>query len=210
MPEDLSKKWQAEDKPPVSERIREQVVPPEPLRERLELAKRKLTEEIQSLDRINNRMSEKDKNLYHQIVKAYEDHDNQKASMLAGELAELRKLESKTQYGKYALERAFTRIDMAKDFGDIAAALAPVNQIVRNVRGTLNEFLPASGNTLNELSNVMNETMISFNNVLGDTSVLSPSSEDADKILKEAATIAETRLKDKIPQAEDYQSGLRE
>jgi division protein CdvB (Snf7/Vps24/ESCRT-III family) len=210
MPQDMTKKWQTEDQPHVSERIKGAITPPEPLRQRLELAKRKLTEEIQALDRISGRMQEKDKNLYHQIVKAYENHDTQKAQLVSTELVELRKVESKTQYGKYALERAYAKIDMAKDFGDIAAALAPVNQIVKNVRGTLMEFLPASSNALGELNNLMSDTMVSFSHLLGDTSVLSPSSEEADNILKEAAAIAESRLKDKIPQAEDLGSGLKE
>jgi len=210
MPQDLTKRWQSEDKQPVSDRLKSTIVPPEPLKQRLELAKRKLTEEIQALDRISNRMQEKDRRLYTQIVKAYEDHDETKAKSISTELAELRKVESKTQYGKYALERAYARIDMAKDFGDIAAALAPVNQIVRNVKGTLADFLPASSNALGELSNLMSDTMVTFSNVLGDTASLTPNSEDADNILKEAAAIAESRLKDKIPRADDIEPGIRQ
>jgi division protein CdvB (Snf7/Vps24/ESCRT-III family) len=210
MPEDLTKKWQPEDSPPMTDKLKETMVPPEPLRQRLELAKKKLSEEIQALDRISNRMQEKDKNLYNQIVRAYESHDTQKAQNISTELAELRKVESKTQYGKYALERAYARIDMAKDFGDIAAAIAPVNQIVKNVRGTLAEFLPASGNALGELSNLMGETLVSFSNILGNSSMFQASSEDADNILKEAAAISESRLKDKIPQPESFEPSLKE
>jgi len=210
MPEDLTKKWQPEEKPSVPDKIREQVVPPEPLRQRLELAKRKLSQEIQSLDRISNRLETKDKTLYQQLIKAYEDHDTARATSLANELAELRKVESKTQFGKYALEKVYARIEVAKDFGDIAAAMAPINQILKNVKGALADFLPASSTALSELSNIMSETMVSFSNIFGDTSLMATNTEEADKILKEAATVAESRLKDKLPRLEDLEQGMKQ
>jgi len=210
MPEDLTKKWQPEEKPSVPDKIREQVVPPEPLRQRLELAKRKLSQEIQSLDKISNRLETKDKNLYQQLVKAYEEHNTARATSLANEIAELRKVESKTQFGKYALEKAYTKIEVAKDFGDIAAAMAPINLILKNVKGTLADFLPASSTALGELSNIMSETMVSFSNIFGDTSLMAPNTEEADKILKEAATVAENRLKDKLPRLEDLEQGMKQ
>ncbi|MBM5805269.1 MAG: hypothetical protein FJZ49_04300 [Candidatus Verstraetearchaeota archaeon] len=210
MPEDLTKKWQPEEKRSVPEKIREQVVPPEPLRQRLELAKRKLSQEIQSLDRISDRLETKDKNLYQALVKAYEDHDTARATSLANELAELRKVEGKTQFGKYALEKAYTKIEVAKDFGDIAAAMAPINQILKNVKGTLADFLPASSTAVGELSNIMSETMVSFSKIFGDTSLMASNTEEADKILKEAATVAESRLKDKLPRLEDLEHGLKQ
>lgn len=210
MPQDFTKKWESEPREPVSDRIREQIVPPEPLKQKLEEAKRKLNEEIQALDRHSNRIQQKDDSLYKQLIKAYEDHDTERAKLLAGELAELRKVESKTRYGRFALERAYARIEMAKDIGDIAAALAPVNQVVRNVKGTLDEFLPASSSALGELSSLMGDTMVSFSNMLGDSSMLTPNSEAANNILNEAAAVAESRLKDKIPNAESYEAGLRQ
>jgi division protein CdvB (Snf7/Vps24/ESCRT-III family) len=210
MPQDFTKKWESEQREPVSDKIKEQVAPQEPLRQKLESAKRKLNEEILSLDRHYDKMQQKDDSINKQLIKAFEDHDTEHAKLLAGELAELRKVKKQTQYGKYALEKAYSRIDMAKDIGDIAAALAPVNQVVRSVKGTLDEFLPASSSTMGELSNLMNDTMMSFSNMLGGTSIMSPNNEDANKILREAAAVAESRLKDKIPNADSYEAGLRQ
>ncbi|HPC27510.1 MAG TPA: hypothetical protein PKX17_02170, partial [Candidatus Methanomethylicus sp.] len=133
MPEKFTENWQKKEKSSASERLREQVVPPPPMKERLETAKRKLSEEITQLNRINDKLNQKDKALYGQVVKAYEEHDNARAQSLASELAELRKVESRTQYGKYALERAYTKIEVAKDYGELVAAMVPVGQIVKNV-----------------------------------------------------------------------------
>lgn len=210
MPEDLSKRWQPEDKKPIADKIKEQVSPPPPLKERLDLAKRRLSEEINSLERISKRLEAKDRALYEAILKAYENHDTAKASALAGELAELRKVESKTQYGKYALEKAYAKIEMARDFGEIVSAITPVNQILKHVKGTLSEFLPASSSAIGELSALMNETMTSFANILGDSSLLTSTSEEADKILKEAAAVAESRLKDRLQQLGGEGQGLKE
>ncbi|MDH7556159.1 MAG: Snf7 family protein, partial [Candidatus Methanosuratincola sp.] len=141
MPDNISDKWQRQDKESAADKVRDQIVPQPPMSERLDLAKRKLQEQIQHLERVSQRLSAKDKDLYEKMVKAYGDHDTQRAQLIANELAELRKIEQKTQYGKYALERAYTRIEMAKDFGDMVAALVPVGQVVKSVKGTLGEFL---------------------------------------------------------------------
>ncbi|MDH7556638.1 MAG: winged-helix domain-containing protein [Candidatus Methanosuratincola sp.] len=63
------------------------------------------------------------------------------------------------------------------------------------------EFLPSSETALSELSGIMNDTLVSFSNITGESLITGPASEDADKILKEAAAVAESRLKDKLPGA---------
>jgi len=199
MPEKFTENWQKKDKSSASERLREQVVPPPPMKERLETAKRKLSEEITQLNRINDKLNQKDKTLYGQVVKAYEEHDNARAQSLASELAELRKVESRTQYGKYALERAYTKIEVAKDYGDMVAAMVPVGQIVKNVKSALVDFLPSTSNALGEIDAIMSDTLVSFSGLTNETQVLGPTSEDAEKILSEAAIIAESKLKEKLP-----------
>jgi division protein CdvB (Snf7/Vps24/ESCRT-III family) len=199
MPEKFTENWQKKDKSSASERLREQVVPPPPMKERLETAKRKLSEEITQLNRINDKLNQKDKALYGQVVKAYEEHDNARAQSLASELAELRKVESRTQYGKYALERAYTKIEVAKDYGDMVAAMVPVGQIVKNVKSALVDFLPSTSNALGEIDAIMSDTLVSFSGLTNETQVLGPTSEDAEKILSEAAIIAESKLKEKLP-----------
>lgn len=201
MPDNISDRWQGQEKESPTEKIREQIVPPPPMSDRLETAKRKLQEQIQHLERISERLGAKDKDLYEKMVKAYGEHDSERAKLLANELAELRKIEQKTHYGKYALERAYTRIEMAKDYGDMVAALVPVGQVVKSVKGTLGEFLPSSDAAIGELSGIMNDTIVSFSNITGDSALYGPISEDAERILKEAAAVAESRLKEKLPGA---------
>ncbi len=199
MPEKFTDNWQKQDKATVADRVREQVAPPPPMKQRLDTAKRKLSEEITQLNRINDKLNQKDKTLYSQVVKAYEEHDHARAQSLASELAELRKVESRTQYGKYALERAYTKIEVAKDYGDMVAALVPVGQIVKNVKSALVDFLPSTSNALGEIDSIMSETLVSFSGLTGETQILGPTSEDAEKILSEAAVIAESKLKEKLP-----------
>jgi len=199
MPEKFTENWQKKEKSSASERLREQVAPQPPMKERLETAKRKLSEEITQLNRINDKLNQKDKTLYGQVVKAYEEHDNARAQSLASELAELRKVESRTQYGKYALERAYTKIEVTKDYGDMVAAMVPVGQIVKNVKSALVDFLPSTSNALGEIDAIMSDTLVSFSGLTNETQVLGPISEDAEKILSEAAIIAESKLKEKLP-----------
>jgi division protein CdvB (Snf7/Vps24/ESCRT-III family) len=74
----------------------------------------------------------------------------------------------------------------------------------------MDEFLPAASGTMGELSTMLNDTMISFSNMVGDTSIMSANNEDANKILNEAAAVAEARVKDKLPNPENYEGGLRQ
>lgn len=202
MPEKFPDNWQRQDKPTVSERVKDKMSPPPPMKERLDTAKRKLNEEITQLSRISDRLTQKDKTLYNQIVKAYEEHDDARAQGLAGELAELRKVESRTQYGKYALERAYTKIEVARDYGDVVAALIPVSQVIKNVRTALVDFLPSTSTALDEISSIMSDTMVSFTGMSSDTQFLGPTSEDAEKILREASIVAESKLKEKLPSSD--------
>lgn len=199
MPNKFPENWQRQDKPTVTERVKDTMSPQPPLKERLDTAKRKLNEEITQLNRISDRLTQKDKTLYSQIVKAYEEHDDARAKGLASELAELRKVESRTQYGKYALERAYTKIEVARDYGDMVSALIPVSQVIKNVKTALVDFLPSTSTALDEISTIMSDTMVSFAGMQGDTQFLGPTSEDAEKILREASVVAESKLKEKMP-----------
>lgn len=75
MPDSISDKWQRQEKESAADRVRDQIVPQPPMSERLNLAKRKLQEQIQHLDRVSQRLSAKDKDLYEKMVKAYGEHD---------------------------------------------------------------------------------------------------------------------------------------
>ncbi len=198
---DIVKEWERKDKPSISDSIKQGIVRPEPLRGRLEQAGKKLSEQIRQLERVSDRLEKKDRDISEDIVKAFEQGDRDRAISLANELEELRKVEKRTQFSKYALEKALSRIEMAHDFGEIAAVIAPVGQVVKNVQGSLSEFLPATSTALGEVSGIMSETLASISHI-SEGAFYSPSSEDADKILQEAAAVSESRLKGKLPPTE--------
>ena len=72
-------------------------------------------------------------------------------------------------------------------------------QIVKNVKSALVDFLPSTSNALGEIDTIMSDTLVSFSGLTNETQVLGPTSEDAEKILSEAAIIAESKLKEKLP-----------
>jgi len=45
----------------------------------------------------------------------------------------------------------------------------------------------------------MSDTLVSFSSLTGESLAMGPTSEDAEKILSEAAIVAESKLKEKLP-----------
>ncbi|MGB9676384.1 MAG: hypothetical protein ACPL0C_04280, partial [Candidatus Bathyarchaeales archaeon] len=94
MSERFNRKWESrKDEQPLTNRIKEAVRPPGPLKPRLDFAVRRIELQIQKLDQATERFSQRDKAIFARIVDAYTKHDTARANVFANELAEIRKME---------------------------------------------------------------------------------------------------------------------
>jgi len=195
----LDKRWEATKEQPFSSKVREMVHPPGPLKPRLETAVRRIEVQTQKLDRTSNSFDERGKALFNQVVDAYEAHDMKRANIFANELAEIRKMEQTTLSARLALEQILLRLRTATEIGGIVVTLSPVIGVLQNVRRSIIGISPDVGRELNNISDLMSGIVMDAGSVAGMSINFNTINEDSQKILGEAAAIAEQRMKTKLP-----------
>ena len=199
--ERFAKKWETRrEEQPFTNRLKEAVKPPGPLRPRLDFAVRRIELQVQKLDQATDRFSQRDKTIFARIVDAYTKHDAARANVFANELAEIRKMERLIINAGLALEQIVLRLRTVTELGDVVSTLGPAVGVLRSVRAGLASVFPEAENELGEIGNLLSGIMIEAGQSSGMTLNFDTVNEDAQGILTEAATVAEQRMKEKFPE----------
>lgn len=198
--ENFAKKWESKRKEgSFVDSIRSTVIPPPPLKPRMDYALKRLDLQINRLDQAAERFKQKDTSLFKKIVDAYEKHDTAHANIYASELAEIRKMEKLVMNAKLALDQVQLRLRTVTEFGDIVSTLGPVISVLRSVNTGLVGVIPNAENELGEIGNMLSGLMFDVGQSSGFSLNFNSVNEDATKILKEAATIAEQKISSNLP-----------
>lgn len=176
------------------------VKPQQPLRYKLSLAIKRIEAQAQALESAINNMSQRDKSLFSKVVEAYSEHDIKRATVYANELAELRKTINLMSNARLALERVALRLGTITHLGNAAAVIAPALEILKDVRSGIVGVMPNAEHELNAIMTMLDEIMIESGQIAGVGFGFEPVSEDAQKILEEAALVAEEKMKEKFPE----------
>lgn len=201
MSERFVKKWEGKHADqPLTTRIKETVKPPGPLKPRLDMAARRIELQINKLDQASERFSQRDKSLFAKIVDAYAKHDMEHAKVFANELAEIRKMEKMIMNARLALEQIVLRLRTITELGDVLTTLAPAVSVLKSVRTGLASFLPEADSELGEIGDMLSSIIIEAGQTTGLTINFETANEDAQRILTEAAAVAEQRIKEKLPE----------
>lgn len=160
----------------------------------------RLEGQIQRLDQTSNRLSERDKSIFAKIVDAYSKHDAQHANAFANELTEIRKTEKIVMNARLALEQITLRLRTVTELGDMVYALGPVIGVLSTVRTAITGVLPDAGRELDQIGMELTGIIGDAGQVTGLSVEFAAPSDDAQKILTEAASIVEQRTKDKLPE----------
>jgi len=201
MSERFARKWEErETQAPIGTRVKEAVRPPGPLKPRLDFAIRRIELQVQRLDQATDRFTERDKSIFVRIVEAYTKHDMPRASVFANELAEVRKMEKMIMHARLALEQIVLRLKTVSELGDIVTTLAPAVGVLRTVRNGMASIFPEAERELGQIGNLLSGIIIDAGQSSGLTINFETANDDAQKILTEAATVAEQRIKEKFPE----------
>jgi division protein CdvB (Snf7/Vps24/ESCRT-III family) len=197
--EKFAKKWERQLKEPAASRIKSAIFPDSPLKRKIDLARTRLKMQVDKLDQVSARMMERDKGLFNKVVDAFAKHDMDRAKLYANELAELRKMSKIILFSKLSLEKVLLRLETIRDVGDLIVAMAPVIGVVRAVKSSLAGILPDAERELGELLDVLGGLVSDMGELTGYSPTME-ASEEAQKILEEAMTIAEQRMREKLPE----------
>ncbi len=180
--------------------IRSVIKPTVPLRQKIDLAIRRVEAQIQYLEGALHVLSERDKALFSKVVDAYSKHEIQRAHVFANELAELRKMVSFMMNAELALERVVLRLRTVTQLGNVVVALGPATKVLQSVSTGVAGVLPNAELELGEIGRMLNDIMIEAGQTTGETLDFEVAGDDAKKILTEAAMIAEQKMKEKFPE----------
>lgn len=187
------------DREPLTTRITNRMHRNVPLKERVDEAIFRLRVQENRLDAASTRMEQHDKEMFNKCVKAQMDKDNARAAMYANECAQVRKMAKVTLQCQLALEQAALRLETVREFGQIAAMMAPVASVVRSVQGKISGVIPEVGYELGEIGEMLNSVVYEVGEATGSNYEVQASSEEAQRILMEANTLAEHRMQQRFP-----------
>jgi division protein CdvB (Snf7/Vps24/ESCRT-III family) len=196
----FEEKWVREQKPAMGERVKEAIRPPGPLKPKLEDATRAIQAQVAKLEGTSTKQREKDAAIFNKVITAIQKHDTQRASVYANELAEIRKMNMTFNSSKVALEQIALRLNTVKDLGDVVVTLAPAMSVLRSVKSGIISVMPEAEKEINEISGMLSSILVDAGTASGATLNFEVANEDAERILAEASSVAEQRMKEKFPE----------
>jgi division protein CdvB (Snf7/Vps24/ESCRT-III family) len=202
LPREFAEKWRPQQlKATLHTRIKEVIhIPRDSVKQRIYLATRRMELQIQRLERSSDSLSKRDKSLFTGIVNAYSKHDMVRAGVLASELAEMRAIEKVIMHARLALEQIVLRLRTVVDFGDTVSMLAPTVSVLHGLKNGMSGILPSAEREFGEIGDLLQGIVIDSSQGTEFHINLEEANEDSQKILKEAATVAEKKISRELPE----------
>ena len=97
-------------------------------------------------------------------------------------------------------EQITLRLNTITELGDIVVTLTPAMSVIRSVRQGLVSVLPEAEGEIGEISGLLSSILVDAGTVGGYSLNFEAANEDAEKVLAEAAAVAESRMKEKFPE----------
>lgn len=191
--------WDRKKSAGLGERLRNSFNNPGPLKPRLDAVMRQIQVVMAKLDTSMAKIRERDSTLFIKTVAAVQKHENQRAAMLANELAEVRRIGKMVTQSKLALEQVVLRFNTITELGDVVTTLAPATSIVRNVKQDIANVMPDAEGEMGEVSSLLSGILVEAGSMGGYSLNFETANEEAEKALAEAAAVAESRMKEKFP-----------
>ncbi len=195
---DFKREWSGREKT-VGDTFKKLFGREKPIRYRIASSRYRINTMVRKLEVYGERLKARDQELFNRVVDALMVKDQIRATMYANEVAELRKIAKAVFMTQVALEQISLRLESIQELGDIAVNLAPIIELVRDLRVAIKDVLPEIGIELGEVHDMLNETMLEIGEVVGVPATGIAASAEARRILEEARVIAEQRMKEMFP-----------
>jgi division protein CdvB (Snf7/Vps24/ESCRT-III family) len=196
----LQDKWTKQPQPSISEKINDVIKPKGALKPRVQTAIKKLSVQISKLDGMLNKLKERDSKLFQRIVEATQQHDTQTSKVLSNELAEVRKVTKILSNARIALERIELRLTTTNDIGDTVMTIMPTMGLMKNLKSSLGKIMPGAEQEIGQMADMLLGGFMT-DSFAGDGAfgIDESTNMESDKILQEAAAVAENSTGDLFP-----------
>ncbi len=195
----LQDKWTKQPQPGISEKINDVIKPKGALKPRVQTAIKQLKLQISKLDNMLTKLNERDGKIFQRIVEATQQHDTQKSKVLSSELAEIRKVTKILSNARIALERIELRLTTTNDIGDTVMTIMPTMGLMKNLKSSLGKIMPGAEQEISQMADMLGGFMTDSFAGDGAFGIDESTNMESDKILQEAAAVAENSTGDLFP-----------
>jgi division protein CdvB (Snf7/Vps24/ESCRT-III family) len=174
--------------------------PSQGLKKQISTVLQRIDVQKQKLNNAQSRFEQRDAALFKRTVKALSERDTMRANVLAGELAEIRKVEKMLIHASLALESVSLRLNTVSELGDVVTVIAPAAGVLNNIRSGMAGIFPEAGRELENIGGLLTDIVSTTHQ---DTSMpvnIGTATLEAEKVLAEAETAAEQKLKAQLPE----------
>lgn len=171
-----------------------------PIKNKLDIAQKKLQFQVSKLDYIHEKLQKKSDYIFKKIINAQKINNKTYAKAYAIELTEIRKIKTMVNNAKLAMEQIQIRLNTISELGEIVVTLSPCMSIIKGLSNTLNEVVPETNYSIQDLSKTLNDVLSSSSLSSHDDVINNTNDKDTLAILEEAQSIIEKKAKDNIPE----------
>ena len=200
----ISNSWDKVVRGNISQSVINKIKPDTPIKNKIDLAQKKLEFQILKLDGINEKLKKKDGMILEKIVNAQTNNQNGHAQAYAGELAQVRKMSNMVSGAKLSMEQINLRLSTISELGDVVVTLSPCMAIIRGLAPSLKGIMPEASASMQDLSQILGDVMSGSSINVGDSSsVGTETNADTLAILEEAHSVIAGQTKSSIPEIPD-------
>lgn len=162
---------------------------------------RKLTIEQRRIEQVSFRLKKRDKVLFQTCVHALKKQNKGRATILANEVAEVKKLVKFLYHVELAIERVILRLETIRELSDIIIDLKPALRMLQKVSKELFEVLPDVSSELSRVNDVISETLYSTRITIDESLIpVNRTTPGGEEILKEVSSFLEQKVAEKLPE----------
>lgn len=193
-------KWSKPQTQGLGERVNDALKPKGALKPRVETAIKRLQLQIGKLDNMLSKLKQRDEQLFQRVVAATQQHDTPTSKVLSNELAEIRKVSRILGNARIALEQIELRLTTFHNLGDTVVTIMPTIGLMKSLKSSLIKFMPGADQELNRMTEMLSGLMTeTFQGSDASFGVDETTNSESEKILQEAAAVAEASINEKFP-----------
>ena len=200
----ISDSWNTPYKESISQKVMGRVKPTEPLKNKIDIAQKKLQFQISKLSSIDEKLRKKHDAIFEKVVNAQKNNKNSYAKAYASELAQVRKMKNMVSGAKLSMEQIKLRLDTVSELGDVVVTLSPCMSIIKGLSPSLSGIMPEANASMQDLSEILGDVMsgssVTMDNTFDTGNVTNP---DTIAILEEAQGVIAGRTESAIPDVPD-------
>jgi len=163
------------------------------------MAVKRLQAQVSKLDNMLTKLKQRDEQIFQRIVTATQQHDAHTGKVLSNELVEIRKVSRILGNARMALEQIELRLTTFHDLGDTVVTIMPTIGLMKSLKSSLVKFMPEADQEVNRMTEMLGGLMTDTFSSDATFGIEATTNAESDKILQEAAAVAETAVNEKFP-----------